>query len=198
MYFDTAQLDHKKCYKLLASTVVPRPIAWVISSDKKGIINLAPFSFFNFFSGFPPVICLGIGYKDGKPKDTLANIMENGKFIINMVSEELAEKMNETSFPFPSETDELKMTGLKTKKGKKIDLPFISESPVAIECTKKEIIDIDTTAKLIIGHVVGIHIKDSAITDPEKFYIDTENLKLIGRMESPGWYTRTEDRFKMK
>ncbi|MCX5590459.1 flavin reductase family protein [Alcaligenes endophyticus] len=198
MYFDIAQLDYKKCYKLLASTVVPRPIAWVISSDKNGVINAAPFSFFNFFSGFPPVICLGVGYKDGKPKDTLFNIMNSGEFIINMVTENLAEKMNETAYPFSSDVDELRKTGLDTKQGIKIKLPFISESPVAIECIKKEIISIDTTAKLIIGHVVGIHINDEAITDPEKLYINTEKLKLIGRMESPGWYIRTEDRFKIR
>lgn len=198
MYFDTAQLDQKRCYKLLASTVVPRPIAWMITKDEKGQVNAAPFSFFNFFAGFPPVICVGIGRRDGRPKDSLANIEINKDFVINLVTEELAEAMNTTATPFDTGVNELEMARLEVTQSQGIDMPRIIASPVALECRLQQLVDVDTTAKIAIAHVVGMHIDDAAIVDSERCYIDTAKLKLIGRMESPGWYTRTHDRFKMK
>lgn len=198
MYFDTAQLDQKRCYKLLASTVVPRPIAWIITKDEAGRPNAAPFSFFNFFSGFPPVVCVGIGRRDGRPKDTLANIERTQDFIINLVTEELASAMNVTATPFETGVNELEQARLDVVPAQGIDMPRITASPVALECRLQQLVDVDTTAKIAIAHVIGIHIDDAAVIDAERCYVDTARLNLIGRMESPGWYTRTHDRFKMK
>lgn len=198
MYFNTSELDQKRCYKLLASTVVPRPIAWVITKDEHGMPNAAPFSFFNFFSGFPPVVCVGIGMKDGRPKDSLANIQRTGDFVINLVTQELAEAMNTTATPFDTGVNELQKASLDVLPAQQVDIPRIAKSPVALECRRHQILEVDTSAAIVVAHVLAIHVDDEAVTDAERCYIDTAKLGLIGRMESPGWYTRTDDRFKMK
>src|SRR5687768_3897784 len=132
MYFDMSELDRKRSYKLLASTVVPRPIAWVVTVGEDGCPNAAPFSFFNFFSGFPPVICVGMGLHRGTPKDSLVNIRSRGEFVINLVSEELAQQMNTTAVPFPAGVNELEKAGLDTVPATKVQLPRIERSPVAL------------------------------------------------------------------
>lgn len=198
MYFDIDELDLPRSYKLLASTVVPRPIAWVVSADESGRPNAAPFSFFNFFSGFPPVVCIGMGQRDGGPKDSLANLRRSGEFVINLVSEELAVQMNTTAVPFPPGVNELEMAGLGTVPATKVKLPRIANSPVALECVLRQVVSIDASSTLVIGRVVGVHVIDEAVLDAQRCYIDTPKLGLIGRMESPGWYSRTQDRFKMR
>jgi flavin reductase (DIM6/NTAB) family NADH-FMN oxidoreductase RutF len=198
MYFDMNKLDQKRTYKLLASTVVPRPIAWVVTADADGKPNAAPFSFFNFFSGYPPVICVGMGNRDGGPKDSLANIRASCEFVINLVSEDLAEKMNTTAVPFPRGVNELEKAGLDTVAATQVNLPRIHLSPVALECRMNQVIELDTTAVIVVGQVLGMHIRDDAVANADRCYIETSKLNLIGRMESPGWYTRTNDRFKMK
>jgi flavin reductase (DIM6/NTAB) family NADH-FMN oxidoreductase RutF len=112
MWFDMSLLDKKRSYKLLTATVVPRPIAWVVTLAEDGTPNAALFSFFNFFSGFPPVICVGIGNRENGPKDTLNNIVTTKEFVINMVSEETVSAMNTTAVAFPPNVDELSVAGL--------------------------------------------------------------------------------------
>src|SRR5690606_1375986 len=114
MYFDIDHLDLKRSYKLLASTVVPRPIAWVVTLDEHGRTNAAPFSFFNFFSGYPPTVCVGIGEVDGQAKDSLWHIQRAGEFVINLVSEDLAPLMNDTATPFERGVSEPNLVGLET------------------------------------------------------------------------------------
>src|SRR6185295_18468630 len=120
MYFDVSALDAARSYKLLTATVVPRPIAWVVSADAQGRVNAAPFSFFNCFGGHPPVICVGVGNRGGGPKDTLANI----------VPEALADAMNITATDFPAGHDELQITGLATAPSRQVGVPRIADSPV--------------------------------------------------------------------
>ena len=108
MLFDFAEISAKDRYKLLVSTVTPRPIAWVVSLDPRGILNAAPFSFFNVFSGDPPVVGIGIGSRvPPAPKDTRANIRDTGQFVVNLVSQDMAEAMNVTAIDFPPAVDEL-------------------------------------------------------------------------------------------
>src|SRR5271169_3503058 len=103
MLFDFKEIPAKECYKLLVSTVTPRPIAWVVSQDSKGLLNAAPFSFFNVFSGDPAVVAIGIGNrKPGQAKDSRANIRETGEFVVNLVGESNAEAMNITGIEFDS------------------------------------------------------------------------------------------------
>src|SRR5258708_40348599 len=115
MLFDFKEIPGKECYKLLVSTVTPRPIAWVVSQDANGVLNAAPFSFFNVFSGDRAVVAIGIGNrKPGQAKDSRANIRETGQFVVNLVSEANAEAMNITGIEFHSTVDELEQAGLRS------------------------------------------------------------------------------------
>ncbi|HEV2522184.1 MAG TPA: flavin reductase family protein [Candidatus Acidoferrales bacterium] len=197
MLFDFSQIPGKECYKLLVSAVTPRPIAWVVSQDAQGLLNAAPFSFFNVFSGDPAVVAIGIGNrKPGQAKDSRANIRETGEFVVNLVAESNAEAMNITGIEFDPSVDELAQAGLTPAPSVRVKPPRIAESPVAMECELMQIIDLGESG-LVLGRVVAMHVRDEFVLDAGKYYIDTPGLKLIGRMHGRGWYARTSDLFDM-
>jgi flavin reductase (DIM6/NTAB) family NADH-FMN oxidoreductase RutF len=198
MLFDFAEIPARECYKLLVSTVTPRPIAWVVSLDASGRVNAAPFSFFNAFSGDPPVVGVGIGsHKPPLPKDSRANIRDTGEFVVNLVSEDVAKAMNITAIEFEPGMNELEQAGLTTLPSVHVRPPRIAESPVAMECELMQIVDLGPNNGLVLGRVVAMHVRDDAVIDAAKHYIDTPKLKLIGRMHGSGWYARTSDLFEM-
>jgi flavin reductase (DIM6/NTAB) family NADH-FMN oxidoreductase RutF len=198
MLFDFATISARERYKLLVSTIVPRPIAWIVSQDLHGHLNAAPFSFFNALAGDPPVVGIGIGSHDpGRPKDTRHNIRETGQFVVNLVSEEAAEVMNITAIEFERGVSEPHEAGLTTTPSVHVKAPRIAESPVSMECELLQIIDLGPEQSLVLGRVLAMHIRDDAVIDPAKHHIDTPKLKLIGRMHGAGWYARTTDLFKM-
>ncbi|HEY2458627.1 MAG TPA: flavin reductase family protein [Candidatus Acidoferrum sp.] len=198
MLFDFAQLAPRERYKLLVSTITPRPIAWIVSQDLSGRLNAAPFSFFNAFAGDPPVVGIGIGSHDpGRPKDTRANILQTGQFAVNLVSQEIAEAMNVTAIEFPADVDELEQAGLHTAPSVHVRPPRIAESPVAMECELMQMIELGAESALVLGRVLAMHIKDEVVLDEHKHHIDTPALRLIGRMHGTGWYARTSDLFEM-
>ena len=198
MLFDFANIGANARYKLLISTITPRPIAWVVSQDANGLINAAPFSFFNAFAGDPPVVGIGIGsHKPGWPKDSRANIRETGQFVVNLVSEELAQAMNITAIEFDPGVNELTQAGLTAHPSVHVKPPRIAESPVAMECELMQIVDLGPNSGLVLGRVLAMHVRDDAVIDAAKQYIDTPKLKLIGRMHGAGWYARTSDLFEM-
>ena len=197
MLFDFKEIPGKECYKLLVSTVTPRPIAWVVSQDANGVLNAAPFSFFNVFSGDPAVVAIGIGNrKPGQAKDSRANIRETGEFVVNLVSEANAEAMNITGIEFDSTVDELEQAGLTSLPSARVKPPRIAESPVAMECELMHIVDMGESG-LVLGRVVAIHVRDDLVLDAANHYIDKPRLKLLGRMHGRGWYARTSDLFEM-
>lgn len=197
MLFDFEDLPAREGYKLLISTVTPRPIAWVVSQDAKGVNNAAPFSFFNVFAGDPPVIGIGIGSRrPGQVKDTRANIRATGQFVVNLVSEANAEKMNITAIEFDPGVDEIAEAGLTPLPSVRVKPPRIAESPVSMECELMQIVDLGESG-LVLGRVLAMHVRDDLVLDASKHYIDTPNLKLIGRMHGSGWYARTSDLFEM-
>jgi len=198
MLFDFAELLPRERYKLLVSTITPRPIAWIVSQSAAGRLNAAPFSFFNAFAGNPPVVGIGIGiHEPGRPKDTRANILETKQFVVNLVSEQVAEAMNITAIEFPREVEELKQAGLTTAPSLHVKPPRIAESPVAFECELLQIVELGSDSGLVLGKVLAMHVRDEFVLDERKHYIDTPNLKLIGRMHGTGWYARTSDLFEM-
>ena len=198
MLFDLASLDAQNAYKLLVSTVVPRPIAWVTTQDLDGSVNAAPFSFFNAVSGDPPVVAIGIGGRaPGDVKDTGGNIRRTGQFVVNMVSDALAEKMNVTAIDFGKDVNELAEAGLLTAPSAKVRPPRIAASPVAFECERLVIVDVGVDRSVVLGRVLAIHIADDCVLDPARCYVDTPKLDLIGRMHGGGWYARTRDRFDL-
>jgi len=178
--------------------VVPRPIAWVTTQDLDGSVNAAPFSFFNAVSGDPPVVAIGIGGRaPGDVKDTGGNIRRTGQFVVNMVSDALAEKMNVTAIDFGKDVNELAEAGLVTAPSAKVRPPRIAASPVAFECERLVIVDVGVDRSVVLGRVLAIHIADDCVLDPARCYVDTPKLDLIGRMHGGGWYTRTRDRFDL-
>ncbi len=198
MLFDFTTLAAQDRYKLMVSTIVPRPIAWVVTQDLDGRVNAAPYSFFNAFANEPPVVMIGIGgRKPGDAKDTGNNIRETDEFVVNLVSEETAQAMNVTAIDFPHDVDELVQAGLTTIPSTKVKPPRIAESPVAFECERMMAIELNHDRTLILGRVVAMHVRDDAVMNPERCYIDTPKLNLIGRMHGAGGYVRTTDRFEM-
>ena len=197
MLFDFNDIPGKSCYKLLVSTVTPRPIAWVVSQDAGGLLNAAAFSFFNVFAGEPPVVGIGIGRRrTGQLKDTRANIRETGEFVVNLVSEANAEQMNITAIEFDPSVNELEEAGLTPLPSARVKPPRIAESPVAMECELMQIVDLGESG-LVLGRVLAMHVRDDLVLDAASQSIDTPKLKLIGRMHGSGWYARTSDLFEM-
>ncbi len=203
MHFDLAQISTTDAYKLLVSTVVPRPIALATTVDGKGRVNAAPFSFFNAVSSVPPVVVLGIspgnaggeGCGDGY-KDTERNIRDSGEFVVNLVDEALAEQMNICAVDFPAGTGELEKAELTALPSVDVRPPRIAQSPVSFECRRITGVSLGPRSTLEIGRVIHIHIRDDLV-DPVKAYVHTDKMRLIGRMHGRGWYARTSDLFLM-
>lgn len=197
MLFDFAELAPRDGYKLLASCVIPRPIAWVVTEDVQGRLNAAPFSFFNIFSDDPPIVCLGVMGRQGVAKDTARNIRDTGAFVVNLVSEETAQRMNVTAIEFGPEVDELAEAGLTTLPSTKVKPPRIAESPVALECERVSMLDLGNGRSLVVGKVLAMHIRDDAVIDAGKCYVDPPKLNLVARTHGRGWYARLSDEFDM-
>lgn len=197
MLFDFAALSADNVYKLLVSTVVPRPIAWVTTLDTEGRVNAAPYSFFNVMGNDPPVVCIGIGPKKGELKDTGTNIRRTGQFVVNLVSEDTAQAMNITAIDVDPGVDELAMAKLTPLDSTTVAPPRIAESPVALECERLAVVELGNGRAVVMGKVLAMHVRDDCVLDPAKCYIDTPRLGLIGRMHGRGWYARTTDRIEI-
>jgi flavin reductase (DIM6/NTAB) family NADH-FMN oxidoreductase RutF len=196
-FFDFRTLSARERYKLLLATVVPRPIAWIVTLDCDRRLNAAPFSFFNAFATDPLVVGVGIGsYDSGRPKDTHRNICDTGQFVINLVSEEMAQAMNITAIDFEHGVSELSEANLETRPSVDIKPPRIAGSPVTMECELMQIVDLGTDTAMVLGRVLAMHVREDAVIDAARHYIDTPKLKLIGRMHA-GWYARTSSLFQM-
>ena len=198
MLFDFQKLSAQDCYKLMVSTIVPRPIAWVVTQDAQGRNNAAPYSFFNAFANEPPIVVIGIGGRsDGSDKDTATNIRTTGQFVVNLVSAAYGEAMNVTAIEFPPGVDELAEAGLTTVASTMVKPPRIAESPVAFECERFTTLEIGHDRALVLGRVLAMHIRDDAVMSVEKCYVDTPKLDLIGRMHGAGGYVYTRDQFQI-
>ena len=198
MTIDPASEKPADIYKLMIGAIVPRPIAFVASMSAAGVRNLAPFSFFTATSANPPVICFApmVRSSDGSRKDTLRNIEETQEFVVNVVSEEIAERMNACSPEFPPEVDEFEVSGLTPVASDLIQVPRVAESKIAMECRLFRIVEVSDKpmgGSLVLGQVVRFHVADGLF---ENFRIDADALKAIGRMAGSD-YARTKDRFSM-
>ncbi len=182
-------------YKLLVGAVVPRPIAFVSTISPEGVPNLAPFSFFTVASANPPVLCFTTSFREPR-KDTLVNVRAIGEFVVNIVSEEFAAKMNVTSGEYPYGVDEFSQSGLTPVASDIVRPPRVRESHVNMECKLLQTIEVSNKpmgGTLILGEVVRFHVDDEII---EEFRIDPDKLAAVGRMAG-NTYIRTRDRFDM-
>ncbi|MBB1632647.1 flavin reductase family protein [Cupriavidus sp. UME77] len=197
MYIDLQALDGAARHKVLSTIVVPRPIAWISSMDEHGAVNVAPFSFFNLLSADPPLFCVGIGARDGMPKDTARNIRARGEFTVNMVSAALARRMNVTAIEFPAGVNEAQEAGLMLAPGIEVATPRIAQSPASFECRVRHLLNVDGLRTLVVADIVAMHVMDEAVLDPGQLYLDTPRMDLVGRLHNPGWYCRTGPAFQM-
>lgn len=199
MKYDMRDLPLNARYKLVNSTITPRPIAWIVTRGENGVINAAPYSFFNACGIDPPMVMLGLikNQQTAQYKDTAANIAANGEFTVNLVCEADAEKMNLSSVDSPPDVSEVDYAGIVTAPSDVIAPPRIATSPVSFECRKLEMLEVGRLQSVVIGEILITHIKDEFIDDPEKLYLDTPAMKLIGRTHGAGWYARTSDQFRI-
>jgi len=164
MKIDPADLDRKSTHDILAGTVLPRPIAFISTVGEDGVCNLAPYSFFIPVSMKPILLGVSIGRKrDGSKKDTLVNIEWGKDFVVNLVTEALAEAMNQTAGEYPKEVDEFQVAGLTPVKADRVKSPRVAESPVNIECRLHQILgfgDLPRLNEFVLGEVLQIHVKD--------------------------------------
>lgn len=200
MKFDMRSLPMAARYKIVNSTITPRPIAWVTTVSKNGIGNAAPYSFFNCVGTEPPLIVLGLLKNPATRaiKDTGTNIIDTGEFVVNLVCEADAEKMNLCSVDAPPDVNEIDYAELETVPSELVSPLRIATAPVSFECRKHVALDIGTLQTVVIGEILMAHIRDEFISDPEKLYLDTPAMKLIGRTHGSGWYVRNSDQFQME
>jgi flavin reductase (DIM6/NTAB) family NADH-FMN oxidoreductase RutF len=167
--------------------VVPRPIGWISTMSPEGVVNLAPFSFFNSLSGDPPcVMYCPNGWKKGthEAKDSLSNVEATGEFVFNMCTYDLREQMNATAAHVPSSVDEMAAAGLEAAPCKLVKPPRVLASPIALECLYMQTVKLPESSTgspnhVVIGHVVGIHVADDVISDG---IIDIHKLKPLARL----------------
>lgn len=191
MHIDPAQQTHATNYKLLTNLIVPRPIAWVSSMNGDGVINLAPFSFFNAMGADPVYLMFSVGTNDaGEQKDTARNIQASGEFVVNMVSENLFAAMNVSAADFPPGISEMAVAGLHTAPSVHIAVPRVAEAEVSMECKLHDTRMLGSNT-IVTGEVVMFHVADHLVG--ERFHIT--GFAPIGRLGSPSVYCRTTDRF---
>jgi flavin reductase (DIM6/NTAB) family NADH-FMN oxidoreductase RutF len=177
MEYAPDKLSPRECYKVLTSFVLPRPIAWVTSVGANGVVNAAPFSFFNVFCESPPLCMFAVNRRpDGRTKDTLSNIQRTKEFVVNIADEPLARAMHETSGDFPPDIGEPNYLGLKLAPSSKVATPRLADTPWAMECRTWKEIDVN-----------------SDLWDHGAMRVHMERYHPMGRMFADR-YCRTDDR----
>jgi flavin reductase (DIM6/NTAB) family NADH-FMN oxidoreductase RutF len=193
---DLARLPVRDRYKLLTALVVPRPIALVTSRGPEGVVNAAPYSFFNVFSQEPALVVLGIEHRAPRAqKDTARNIAETRQFVVNLVDEDLAAAMNVCAIDFPPEESEIAAAGLTTAASRTVDVPRLAEAPAALECRLFVSLHPGHGRELVVGEITGIHVRDG-ILDPATLRIDWGRYRVVGRLFG-NLYCRTRDTFEL-
>jgi len=182
------------------SLIFPRPIGWISSISKKGIANLAPFSYFNALADEPPQVMFAAAapVKPLNKKDTLSNILVTKEFVVNFATTTTRKQMNLSSVEAPQDVDEFLLTKLKKRKSKLVRAPSVADSPVNLECKLLKTLKLKSNTKkyttMIIGEVIGIYIKDTFI---QKGRVNSVAMRYVARM-GYSEYTTVSSRFRMK
>jgi flavin reductase (DIM6/NTAB) family NADH-FMN oxidoreductase RutF len=198
--FNPSQMAERDVYKLMSGAVVPRAIAWVSSVNANGQPNLAPFSYFTVVCAMPPTILFCSGVREGERamKDTQYNIEQTGEFVVNFVSEALAEQMNITATEVPAEVNEFERAGLTAAPSRVVNVPYVAESPIHFECKLNQIVTISDApggGSIIIGTVVHMFISDAIYREGNR--IDFRAYQPVGRLAGTG-YCRVNDFFDIQ
>ncbi len=189
MELDPASLSPSARYRWLISLIVPRPIAFVSTRAADGTLNLAPFSFFMGVSADPPVLALAISRREGEPKDTARNILEQGEFVVNAAGMEQAAAINRTAGDWDPDVDEFALAGLTAVPSRLVAPPRVAESAFALECRLHQAIPVGAPPRetlLVLGEVVWMHVRDDVLEssregdDPR--LADAEQLRPLARL----------------
>jgi len=187
MFYEPVKQDHGLPKNPFNSLVIPRPIGWITTVDPEGVVNLAPYSFFNAVGYRPPTVMFASGAGSGEDgqKDSLRNVEATGEFVCNLSTRETREAMNRSSASVGPEVDELEMSGLTPVPSKLVKPPRVKEAPVHLECKHLRSVDFPNWSNkdryvVVFGEVIGVHIEDQYIT-PEGL-IDVDGMKPIGRL----------------
>jgi flavin reductase (DIM6/NTAB) family NADH-FMN oxidoreductase RutF len=197
---DPAQNSQQDNYKLIIGSIVPRPIAFVSSQSPEGILNLAPFSFFNGVCSNPPTVlfCPMIRGSDGHKKDTLLNIEATGEYVVNIVNETIVSPMNETAAEVPPEINEFELSGLTPVPSMVVKPPGVLESPIRMECKLQQVIYIGDgsvgSGSVVLGTVVQFHVREDLYHSGR---IETTELKPVARLAGAA-YCPVRDTFELK
>lgn len=195
MFYKTSDNQHGLPHDPFKACIIPRPIGWITSQDELGNLNLAPYSYFNAVSDSPPMVMFATTSEhiEGGPKDSLRNIEETKEFVVNIATYFIKEAINITSTNLPRNQSEIEYANLETIPSQLVKPPRIKASPIHLECTYHQSVQLPTSAKqvnrLIIGHVIGIHINDEILTDG---LIDIKKLMPITRLGYTDYAVITE------
>jgi len=183
-------------YKLMASLIVPRPIALVTTVGADGVVNAAPFSMFNMVGEDPPIVMLSINrLQDGQLKDTARNILANGEFVVHVCDEPLTAQMHACGASLPSDVSELAHVGLHAVPSQVVAPPRIAEAPVAFECTLHEKLETDSRY-VFIGRVRSLTVRDGLV-DTDRWRVHLQHYHPVGRFGA-SFYVTTRDRFAVE
>jgi flavin reductase (DIM6/NTAB) family NADH-FMN oxidoreductase RutF len=191
MELDLSALDRRAAYRAMISMIIPRPIAFVSTMGPAGNVNLAPFSYFNGVSSAPPIISISVGPKRTGRKDTSANIERTGEFVVNVVVPELMPGVIVGATDHPPDASELELAKLTPAPSTKIRTPGVKESPIRMECTRHQVVEVAGGTSLILGRVVHVHVDDAVWVDGR---VDPKRLTFVGRL-GDDFYCRVNDIF---
>ncbi|PWK35126.1 flavin reductase family protein [Cupriavidus plantarum] len=196
MEVDFAAITEYQRYKLMASLIVPRPIALVTTLGPDGTANAAPFSMFNMLGEEPPIVMISVNrLGNGAQKDTAANIDRTGEFVVHLSDEAMAEKMHRCGERLPPDVSELAHVGLTAAPSTSVAPPRIAEAPVAFECRLWETLATESR-QIFIGRVLRLHARDGLI-DTETWRVRLQEYFPVGRFGA-SFYVTTRDRFSLE
>ncbi|SNS83895.1 NADH-FMN oxidoreductase RutF, flavin reductase (DIM6/NTAB) family [[Luteovulum] sphaeroides subsp. megalophilum] len=182
MMLDLGSLPPATRYKLLTAIVLPRPVAWVTTQSPEGVVNAAPFSFFNLFGQNPALVVLGLEHRaDGSMKDTTRNIRETGEFVVNIVTEDLVAPMVASAAPVGPGTSEPEALGLALAPSLTVGPPRLAAAPAAIECRRTVGLSFSAEREILVGEATGLAAREGLI-DPEKWYVDWQGDYPVARL----------------
>ncbi|MGG1574620.1 flavin reductase family protein [Fictibacillus sp. NRS-1165] len=181
---DPKRLSAKENYKFLTGSIIPRPVAFVTSTTREGILNAAPFSYFNIVSSSPPLISVSVQRVNGQLKDTARNVMDAGEFVVHISDENYIESINQTAASLPPDESEVELAGLTPIKSTKVAVPGLKEASIRLECVLEQAIPLGGNSEnpvcdLLIGEVVCYHIKEDLYNEGR---IDAAGLKPVSRL----------------
>ncbi|MFD2611207.1 flavin reductase family protein [Paenibacillus gansuensis] len=181
---DPSSLSERDNYKFLIGSVIPRPIAWVTTQTESGIVNAAPFSYFNIVTANPPMLSISVQRKNGKKKDTARNAKRAGEFVVHIADEMNVEFMNQTAVSLGPEESEIDFSGLHLMPSEIVSIPAIAEARIRMECLLESSVTLGGTKEepacdLLIGKVVRFHIEDELYSQGR---IDAQKLQPVSRL----------------